>query len=82
MKWILYVFSYSIAYFIFSFVILLLFFGGYSLYYSKVTYGVFELYVIYGDIFFMSLKVAFFVFLSISLHVIFIQIPKHRGGKK
>ncbi len=51
MKWILYVFSYSIVYFIFSFVILLLFFGGYSLYYSKVKYGVFELYTIYGDVF-------------------------------
>ncbi|MDG6346884.1 hypothetical protein Q7469_11490 [Glaesserella parasuis] len=78
MRWVLFVFSYSIMYFIVSFIVLCLGFGGYSLVYSKMKYDVFELHIDYSDVFFLSLKVAFFIFLSISLHVIFIQIPNQK----
>lgn len=78
MKWVKYVLFYTINYFFVSFVLLCIFMGMVSLYYSKVKLGEFVLHINYYDVFLLSSKIAGAVFLTVFLHVLFIQIPNEK----
>lgn len=78
MKWVKYILFYTVNYFLISFLLLCVFMGGVSLYYSKMKLGEFVLYINYYDVFLLSSKVAGAVFLTAFLHVIFIQIPNEK----
>lgn len=81
MRWVYFVFSYSVKSFVIFFLLGSVFFGGYSLVYSKVNFGVFKFYLDFSEILLISLRISMFVFITLVLNVVFIQIPKEKANK-
>lgn len=82
MQWLLFVFLYTLSSFCIFFILICIALGGYSLLYSKINFGEFQLYLDYVSVLFLSFKISVLVFFSITLHVILVKIPNSKKFNK